>query len=117
MHGENYYKKRESDMSVLEQLQQQIQTTPIILYMKGTPERPQCGFSARVVQVLKECGARFDSVDVLTHPEVRATLPQVADWPTFPQLFIKGELVGGCDIVVEMHAAGELQPLVDAAQS
>ena len=103
-------------MTVLEQLQQQIKTYPIILYMKGNPARPQCGFSARVVQALNECGARFESVDVLANPDVRATLPQVADWPTFPQLFIGGELVGGCDIVSEMHAAGELQQLVDQVQ-
>ena len=103
-------------MAILEQLQQQIKNTPIILYMKGTPDRPQCGFSARVVQALNDCGARFESVDVLANPDVRATLPQVADWPTFPQLFIGGELIGGCDIVLEMHAAGELQALVDQTQ-
>ena len=103
-------------MTVLEQLQQQIKNTPIILYMKGTPDRPQCGFSARVVQALNDCGARFESVDILANPDVRATLPQVADWPTFPQLFIDGELIGGCDIVLEMHAAGELQSLVDQIQ-
>lgn len=103
-------------MTVLEQLQKQIKDHSIILYMKGTPDRPQCGFSARVVQALNACGARFESVDILAHPEVRQTLPQVSDWPTFPQLFIAGELVGGCDIVLEMQAAGELQQLIDQVQ-
>jgi monothiol glutaredoxin len=104
-------------MSIVEKLQQQIHNTPIILYMKGTPEMPQCGFSARVVQVLKECGAHFESVDVLAEPEIRATLPKVSDWPTFPQLFVNGALIGGCDIVLEMHAEGSLLPLINQVQS
>jgi len=103
-------------MNTLEQLKQQIQENPIILYMKGSPERPQCGFSAKVVQALNACGAKYASVDVLANPEVRATLPQVANWPTFPQLYVQGELVGGCDIVLEMYASGELQQLISKAQ-
>lgn len=103
-------------MTVLEQLQRQIKETPIILYMKGSPERPQCGFSAKVVQALTACGAQFASVDVLASPEVRATLPQVANWPTFPQVFVRGELIGGCDIIQEMYASGELQRLIQEAQ-
>lgn len=94
-------------------LEKQIKENPVILYMKGTPERPQCGFSAKAVQALNACGAKFASVDVLANPEVRATLPQVANWPTFPQLFVNGELVGGCDIILEMYASGELQELLN----
>jgi len=81
--------------------------------MKGNPEQPQCGFSAQATQVLMACGKRFAYVDVLSNPDVRSTLPSVSNWPTFPQLFVNGELVGGCDIITEMHEKGELQALVD----
>ncbi len=77
--------------------------------MKGTPYQPQCGFSARTVQALIECEAEFAYVDILENPEIRSTLPNISDWPTFPQLFVKGELMGGCDIITEMHTAGELK--------
>ena len=103
-------------MDTLSLIQQQVSENPIILYMKGTPERPQCGFSARVVQALNHCGAKFASVDVLANPDIRATLPQFAHWPTFPQLYVAGELVGGCDIVMEMLARGELQTLLDSVK-
>ena len=104
-------------MNTIEQaILKQIEQTPILLYMKGTPAQPQCGFSAKVVQALKACNATFDSVDVLANPDIRATLPLVANWPTFPQLFVNGELVGGCDIVMEMYANGELQPVLDKAK-
>lgn len=102
-------------MEVLEQLKQQIAENPVILFMKGTPDFPQCGFSARAVQVLQACGVNFASVDVLAEPEVRATLPQVANWPTFPQLYIAGELVGGSDIILELYEQGELQTQLDSA--
>ncbi len=88
---------------------------PIVLFMKGSPDFPQCGFSMRASQALAACGARFAHVDVLADPEVRATLPQVSNWPTFPQLFINGELVGGCDITLELYQSGELKKMVDAA--
>lgn len=102
---------------VLSTIREQISSHPIILYMKGSPQAPQCGFSAQTVQCLMACGERFAYVDVLSNPEIRATLPQVANWPTFPQLYVDGELVGGCDIVTEMHEAGELESLVkDAAE-
>lgn len=102
---------------VLTTIREQISSHPIILYMKGSPQAPQCGFSAQTVQCLMACGERFAYVDVLSNPEIRATLPQVANWPTFPQLYVDGELVGGCDIVTEMHEAGELESLVkDAAE-
>lgn len=96
-------------------IREQISNNPILLYMKGSPTAPQCGFSARTVQCLMDCGQRFAYVDVLSNPDIRQTLPTVANWPTFPQLYVQGELVGGCDIVSEMHESGELKPLLDAA--
>jgi len=101
--------------AVLTTIREQIDAHPIILYMKGSPQAPQCGFSAQTVQCLMACGERFAYVDVLSNPEIRATLPQVSDWPTFPQLYVDGELVGGCDIVTEMYESGELEPLVKEA--
>ena len=96
-------------------IKNQIAENPIILYMKGTPRQPHCGFSAQAVKCLSECGVEFASVNILENPEIRATLPKMANWPTFPQLWVKGELIGGCDIMTEMHANGELEPLVKAA--
>lgn len=94
-------------------IRDQIAGNPILLYMKGTPQFPVCGFSARVVQVLKHYGVEgYASVNILENPEIRATLPIIANWPTFPQLYIQGELIGGCDIVMEMHEAGELQEVL-----
>ncbi len=102
-------------MTTEETIQEQIDSNSILLYMKGNPEQPMCGFSAQATQVLMACGKRFAYVDILSNPEIRATLPQVSNWPTFPQLFIDGELIGGSDIITEMHEKGELQPLVDKA--
>lgn len=103
---------------ILETIKEQIESNPVILYMKGSPNAPQCGFSARTVQSLMACGERFAYVDVLSNPEVRSNLPQYANWPTFPQLWVGGELVGGCDIVTEMHEKGELKSLItDAVQT
>ncbi len=96
-------------------IKDQIDSNPIILYMKGDPNQPQCGFSAQVTQILMACGERFAYVDILSNPEIRANLPKVSDWPTFPQLFVNGELVGGCDIVTELHQSGELQDLLSGA--
>jgi len=96
-------------MNIEEKIKQQIADSTILLYMKGTPYQPQCGFSARTVQALIECEAEFAYVDILENPEIRSTLPNISDWPTFPQLFVKGELMGGCDIITEMHTAGELK--------
>jgi len=98
---------------VLEKIRSQISDNPVVLYMKGTPQAPQCGFSAQTVQTLAGYGRKFAFVNVLANPEIRANLPSVSDWPTFPQLFIQGELVGGCDIVSEMHQSGELKTLLD----
>ena len=100
---------------VIATLKEQIESNPVLLYMKGSPNQPQCGFSARTVQALMGCGERFAYVDVLSNPDVRQHLPAYANWPTFPQLWVGGELVGGCDIVTEMHANGELELLIKAA--
>jgi monothiol glutaredoxin len=96
----------------METIKEQVETNQIILYMKGSPNQPQCGFSARTVQSLMSCGERFAFVDILTNPEIRANLPTYANWPTFPQLWVGGELVGGCDIVCDMFEKGELQTLI-----
>ncbi|MXZ43898.1 MAG: Grx4 family monothiol glutaredoxin [Gammaproteobacteria bacterium] len=96
-------------------IKEQIANNPILLYMKGSPHAPQCGFSARTVQCLMECNQRFSYVDILSNPAIRQSLPAIANWPTFPQLYVNGELIGGCDIVSEMHAQGELQPLLESA--
>ncbi len=102
-------------MDILDTIKDQISTNNILLYMKGSPTAPQCGFSARTVQNVMACGQRFAYVDILSHPEIRQTLPSFANWPTFPQLWVNGELVGGCDIVAEMAESGELKTLLDAA--
>ncbi len=100
-------------MDVMQRIKQQIGSNPVLLYMKGTPDFPQCGFSARTSQVLKTLGVEFGHVNVLADPEIRANLPKYSNWPTFPQLFVKGELVGGCDITVEMFESGELGKLFE----
>lgn len=104
-----------SETSTEDTIKNQIDNNPILLYMKGTPTTPQCGFSLRTVQCLIDCGQRFSYVDILSNPDIRSTLPTVANWPTFPQLYVEGELIGGCDIVCEMHENGELKPLLDQA--
>lgn len=104
-----------SQEQVIETIKQQLAENPVILYMKGSPNQPQCGFSARAAQALMGCGERFAFVDILANPEIRAALPVYANWPTFPQLWVKGELIGGSDIIVEMFEKGELQPLVKDA--
>ena len=91
------------------EIKDQIANNDILLYMKGTPQFPMCGFSSRVSQIIQEYGVEFAFVNILENPEIRATLPKIANWPTFPQLYVKGELIGGCDIVCEMHEAGELK--------
>lgn len=100
-------------MSTEALIKQQIDDNPILLYMKGTPDFPQCGFSGQAVQILRACGIEeFAHVNILENPDIRATLPKVANWPTFPQLYIKGELVGGSDIMLEMYENGELKQLL-----
>ena len=99
-------------MEIFDTIKDQIENNAILLYMKGSPNQPQCGFSARTVQALMQCGERFAYVDILSNPEIRANLPKYANWPTVPQLWVDGELIGGCDIVTEMFESGELQTLI-----
>ena len=101
--------------TVIDTIKEQIENNSILLYMKGTPKFPQCGFSSQAAQAVMGCGERFAFVNILENPEIRAELPKYANWPTFPQLWIEGELVGGCDIIVEMSQNGELEPLIKAA--
>lgn len=101
--------------TVVDTIKEQIETNAILLYMKGTPKFPQCGFSSQAAQAVMECGERFAFVNILENPEIRAELPKYANWPTFPQLWVEGELIGGCDIIVEMAENGELEPLIKAA--
>jgi monothiol glutaredoxin len=89
--------------------------TPVMLFMKGNPAMPQCGFSAAVVKILKETGVPFGSFNILADPELREGLKEYSRWPTYPQLYVKGKLVGGCDIVRELHERGELKPILDGA--
>ncbi len=102
-------------VETLEKIKQQIAENPILIYMKGSPKLPSCGFSAQASQALMSCGEPFAYVDILQNPDIRAELPAYANWPTFPQLWVEGELVGGCDIVLEMFQQGELQPLIKEA--
>ena len=102
-------------MSIMDAIKQQIEENDILLYMKGTPQQPQCGFSARTVQALMACGERFAYINILDNPEIRENLKVYSNWPTFPQLYVKGELVGGCDIVTEMYESGELKELISSA--
>ena len=98
---------------IQEQIAQQIAEHPILIYMKGSPDQPRCGFSAQASQALMACGKPFAYIDILSNPDIRAELPQYSEWPTFPQLFVQGELVGGCDIITEMYQTGELQTLLN----
>lgn len=103
-------------MSVMDRIKADVEGHPIVLFMKGTPQFPMCGFSSRAVQALKAAGAgELFTVNVLEDPEVRANLPRYSNWPTFPQLFINGELIGGCDIVTELYESGELARIVAEA--
>ena len=101
-----------SQDQIINEIKSQIQNNNILLYMKGSPQMPQCGFSATATKILMRCGVEFAYINILENPQIRATLPQVANWPTFPQLYIKGELVGGSDIIQEMFDDGELQQML-----
>src|ERR1700732_5069139 len=94
-------------MNAIERIKNQLSAAPVVLYMKGTPDFPQCGFSAQTVAALRACKAQFAHVNIFEDPEVREALKTYSNWPTFPQLYVNGELVGGCDIVVEMYKSGE----------
>ncbi len=100
---------------VLDQIRQAVEKTPILLFMKGTASFPQCGFSARVIQALESYGVPFKTVDVLSNPLLREGVKEFASWPTIPQLYVGGQFVGGCDIVLEMHEQGELERLLREA--
>jgi monothiol glutaredoxin len=105
-------------MDVLDRIREQVESHPVVIYMKGTPQFPQCGFSARAAEALKSCGEDFAYVNVLSDPEIFENLPRFANWPTFPQVYINGELIGGCDITLELKASGELDRMVkDAVQA
>ena len=102
-------------MDVMERIDQAVKQNPVVIFMKGTPRMPQCGFSSRAAQALMQCGEEFAYVNVLADPEIFQNLPRYADWPTFPQIYVDGELIGGCDITVEMLQNGELAPAVKTA--
>jgi len=104
-------------VSINERIEQQLNEFPILVYIKGSPEFPQCGFSAQVIGALKQCDKRFAFVNILEDAELRQGLKDYSEWPTFPQLYVKGELLGGCDIIVQMLESGELQKTLDAAEA
>ena len=103
-------------MDIEQEIKDQINSNPILLYMKGSPDAPQCGFSSRATQLLIACGKPFSFVDILSNPEIRSNLPKVSNWPTFPQLFVNGELVGGSDIMTELHENGDLEKLINSIE-
>ena len=100
-------------MNVIDRIKNQLSASPVVLFMKGTPDFPQCGFSATVVKALNATGAQFTAVNIFEDPELREALKQYSNWPTYPQLYVNGELLGGCDIVVEMYNNGELQQVLN----
>src|SRR6202453_915789 len=102
-------------MNAIERIKSQLASAPVVLYMKGTPDFPQCGFSAQTVGALRACKAEFAHVNIFEDPEVRDALKTYSNWPTFPQLYVNGELIGGCDIAIEMYKSGELQQLLAEA--
>ena len=102
-------------MEVMERIDQAVKSNPVVIFMKGTPQMPQCGFSSRTAQALMACGKEFAHVNVLMDPEIFENLPRYANWPTFPQVYVNGELIGGCDIILEMYQKGELQKMVNKA--
>lgn len=103
------------DQTVAERIKRDIADNDVVLYMKGTPVFPQCGFSAAVVQVLSHTGVKFKGVNILEDPGLRQGLKEYSNWPTFPQLYVKGELVGGCDITLDLYQSGELQKMLQEA--
>lgn len=105
----------EKVMDVIERIKDQLGSHAIVLYMKGSPDFPQCGFSAQTVQAIKECGVQFMYINIFEDMEVREALKEYSNWPTYPQLYVKGELVGGCDIIMDLHGKGELKEILDKA--
>lgn len=104
-------------MDVLERIKEQVESHPVVIYMKGTPQLPQCGFSSRTAQALQACEKEFAYVNVLADPEIFENLPRYADWPTFPQVYVSGELIGGCDITLELFQQGELKKMIEQAHA
>ena len=104
-------------MDVVERIKAELGSSPVVLFMKGTPDFPQCGFSAQTVAALRAVGAEFKHVNIFEEPEMREALKRYSNWPTYPQLYVKGELVGGCDIVTEMYETGELTEVLGLAES
>jgi monothiol glutaredoxin len=102
-------------MDVVDRIKAQLSSSPVVLFMKGNPDFPQCGFSAQAVAALRACGAQFQHVDIFEDPELREALKHYSNWPTYPQLYVNGELVGGCDIALEMYRSGELKKLLEEA--
>lgn len=98
-----------------QQITKTVESHPIVLYIKGTKEEPQCGFSHAVIQIFQKLNVPFETVDVISDPEIREGVKQFTNWPTIPQVFINGEFIGGCDIVKELYAKGELEPMVKKA--
>lgn len=99
--------------NTIEEIKQQIQKNPILLYMKGTPVSPKCGFSLKAVRIVSSCTTSFAYIDVLAHTDIRYALPKFSNWPTFPQLWIDKKLIGGCDIILDMYHCGKLKPLIE----
>lgn len=104
-----------NDSDVVERIKAHLSSSPAVLFMKGTPDFPQCGFSAQAVAALRACNAQFKHVNIFEDPELREALKQYSNWPTYPQLYAKGELVGGCDIVLDMYRKGELKQVLQEA--
>lgn len=102
-------------MDVVEKIKVELGSSPVVLFMKGTPDFPQCGFSAQTVAALRALGAEFKSVNIFEEPELREALKRYSNWPTYPQLYVNGELIGGCDIALEMYQSGELKKLLAGA--
>ena len=99
-------------MDVVERIKTELSSSPVVLFMKGTPDFPQCGFSAQTVAALRACQAQFKHVNIFEDPEIREALKRYSNWPTYPQLYVNGELIGGCDIALEMYQSGELQKML-----
>ena len=102
-------------VSAIDRIKQQVTENPVIIYMKGSPDMPMCGFSSKAVEALKQCGHEFSYVNIILDQEIMQELPNFANWPTFPQLYIKGELIGGCDITLDLFNSGELKKMIDTA--
>jgi monothiol glutaredoxin len=107
----------DQQMDVNDRIKKQLSDFPVLLYMKGTPDFPQCGFSAQTVAALRAVGAEFAYVNIFEDPEIREGLKAYSNWPTFPQLYVNGELIGGCDIALELYQSGELEQLVKDARA